>query len=331
MRKFLIHKHGSQTLSTQHIARQERFDFWMEVVCREFIKMDCRLLTDNDFNGSLRNHRLNEIGFTEIHSQPQAFIRTNRHLSHLDEDPMLVSIPVYRNVNRTIDSRSFSASRGDITLFDSGRAQELVVAGDFEGLILRVPKSKLSQFLKHPEDYGGRIIPVSHSMGLLTSNFIKTLASQLGNIQPDTATSIVDNFLQLLATSLQSIYKQKPVDQTTALKNILLSQIKEYIESQLHNVFMTPPQIARNFGISLRSLYLLFEQDEQTPSRYILNKRLSHCYHALQNIEYIRLNITEIAFKYGFNDASHFCKAFKKKYGLSPRAIRSHFLRCLKH
>ena len=56
-----------------------------------------------------------------------------------------------------------------------------------------------------------------------------------------------------------------------------------------------------------------------TPGRWLVERRLE-CAAGL--LRATRLSVTEIGFESGFEDAAHFSRAFKRKFGRSPRAYR---------
>ena len=57
-----------------------------------------------------------------------------------------------------------------------------------------------------------------------------------------------------------------------------------------------------------------------TPIHYLIDIRLTKAYNLLtQNLE---MSIQEIAAQVGYEDAYHFSKLFKKKYGVAPSAVR---------
>jgi AraC family transcriptional regulator, exoenzyme S synthesis regulatory protein ExsA len=57
-----------------------------------------------------------------------------------------------------------------------------------------------------------------------------------------------------------------------------------------------------------------------TPKRWLLERRLECAARLLQTPE---MNVTEVAFECGFEDASHFCRVFKEKFGHPPSMHRS--------
>jgi AraC family transcriptional regulator, exoenzyme S synthesis regulatory protein ExsA len=56
-----------------------------------------------------------------------------------------------------------------------------------------------------------------------------------------------------------------------------------------------------------------------SPGRWLLERRLQRAAHLLRNTA---MSITEIVFECGFENASHFCRAFKKNFGQSPSRLR---------
>ena len=61
-----------------------------------------------------------------------------------------------------------------------------------------------------------------------------------------------------------------------------------------------------------------------TPGKWLLAKRLEHAAILLHNEE---ANITQVAFECGFEDSSHFSRAFKERFGESPLYYRKRIAR----
>jgi AraC-like DNA-binding protein len=57
-------------------------------------------------------------------------------------------------------------------------------------------------------------------------------------------------------------------------------------------------------------------------ARYILHRRLQRAFHALANPANRRLRIAEVASRVGFASESHFSRAFRSAFGLTPSDIR---------
>jgi AraC family transcriptional activator of tynA and feaB len=74
--------------------------------------------------------------------------------------------------------------------------------------------------------------------------------------------------------------------------------------------------------MSARRLHQLFEGDAETVGSYILRRRLEECARAISDAAQRGRTVTEIAFLHGFNNASHFGRVFRGRYGATPSDYR---------
>lgn len=96
----------------------------------------------------------------------------------------------------------------------------------------------------------------------------------------------------------------------------------EYIESHLYDPELTPTTAALACGMTPRYLHLLFAAQGETAARYILRRRLEDCARALGAPTHPDRTITAIAFDHGFNSPTHFGRAFRARFGMTPRRYR---------
>jgi AraC-like DNA-binding protein len=68
-----------------------------------------------------------------------------------------------------------------------------------------------------------------------------------------------------------------------------------------------------------RYLHLVFAEHGHTVAGWIRDRRLARCPAELLKPFF---TVTEVAFRWGFNDAAQFSHAFRAQYGSSPRSFR---------
>jgi AraC family transcriptional activator of tynA and feaB len=79
-------------------------------------------------------------------------------------------------------------------------------------------------------------------------------------------------------------------------------------------------RLASRLGVSRRYLDALFVQSGRTVSHHLWERRLQL---AAERLQFSKLSsITEIAHSVGFKDTSHFSRAFRNRFGVSPRDWR---------
>jgi AraC-like DNA-binding protein len=66
----------------------------------------------------------------------------------------------------------------------------------------------------------------------------------------------------------------------------------------------------------------LFKDEETSTMRYIWQRRLENCRNDLLAPINAGDRISDIAFRWGFNDLSHFSRVFKQRHDFSPKDYR---------
>ncbi|WP_369832151.1 helix-turn-helix domain-containing protein [Motiliproteus sp. MSK22-1] len=83
---------------------------------------------------------------------------------------------------------------------------------------------------------------------------------------------------------------------------------------------MSVSDLAQISGRSLSSFNREFKSTyKMPPKQWLQEKRLSYSKELLQ---YNELSVTEIAMKVGYENVSHFIKAFKNRYGSTPKQLK---------
>ena len=90
-----------------------------------------------------------------------------------------------------------------------------------------------------------------------------------------------------------------------------LAMMRRFIDEPLDR-----DRIAREACLSVRQLERLFQKHfEITPGRYFTRMKMDFARSCLQSSDQ---NITDIAYRLGFNSVSHFCKVYKTRFGVAP-------------
>lgn len=103
---------------------------------------------------------------------------------------------------------------------------------------------------------------------------------------------------------------------TNALDEKFLTKALNTVEAHLENPLFDVEFFASEMAMSRMSLYRKFKAiTGETPSAYVRSIRMKIASDLLLSGEH---NVTEIAFRVGFNDLSYFSTTFKKHFGKSP-------------
>jgi AraC-like DNA-binding protein len=98
------------------------------------------------------------------------------------------------------------------------------------------------------------------------------------------------------------------------------AEIRRYCRTHLQDPLLGPASIARAYAMSVRALHALFEDADTSVAGLVRAERLARCLEDLQRPN--GGSVTDIAFRWGFCDAAHFSRVFKREFGATPSEVR---------
>jgi acetamidase/formamidase/AraC-like DNA-binding protein len=158
-----------------------------------------------------------------------------------------------------------------------------------------------------------------------TEVFSRTLESSARNLETLSDTewaAVAQSLADLLPTFVRQLVASTTDAGGTATQAAILHRLCQTIERKLDDPDLTPARVAEAEGISERYLQKLFEGSGSSFTHYLRERRLQRTSAELSNPAEAHHSISEIAFRNGFNDSAHFSRAFRHRFGLSPREFR---------
>lgn len=219
-----------------------------------------------------------------------------------------------------VGGRVIDLHAGMFTITDSARPMTLDIPSGFRQIYFIFPKDRVLSVFPFVEEFVG--VPFGRDKGLL-SFFLDHLSSvehHLGTFEDVHALTVMNATLDLLAMTLSSL----DADRMITPRERQMTRLKAYIEAKLRDAELDIATIAADNGINVRYLHKLFAGSGVTVSTWIRKRRLEMCRRDLNATALARRSVTEIALRWGFNDMSHFSKAFRREFGVGPRDYRFH-------
>ncbi|MCX7561740.1 helix-turn-helix domain-containing protein [Sulfitobacter sp. F26204] len=122
---------------------------------------------------------------------------------------------------------------------------------------------------------------------------------------------------------LMGAYFQERRSQVTDPRGQTIERALGLIARHYRDPEFGPGALALRLGVSLRSLQRYFEALGETPGQRLVQKRLSQAYADLSRDEGAEVSVVDCAYACGFNDLSHFYRAFRQRYGMTPGEVKS--------
>ena len=302
-----------------------RVDTFTALVSDTFFPMAVQARRDSAgcFTGALHRRQLGKVGFAKVGSSPLDVYRDRQHIGRASDAAYLVKVQVQGEGLVRHRGREALLRPGDFTLCLSSEPYELHFPQAYSQVVLAVPEPLMEECVPEPARHLGVRMASNVGANGLFSQFVSSIASRLDSLDGVLARRLEANVIDLLSTTLgYARESQRQELLASGVKQEYLQRIKQFIRRHLGDERLGPEWIAEAHGITARYLHRLFEHECESVSRYIQRLRLEACRDALSDDAFAAYPVSEIAYRAGFKDASHFSRAFKKEFGLTPARYR---------
>jgi AraC-like DNA-binding protein len=308
-------------VSTDQVPASQAFSFWQEVICDTFIELDCAATSENTFRGKVSSTATGAFQLSSLVSDEIEVTRSRPRIARSREEFCLV---VIQGEGRTLaeqDGRRSILRPGDLALFDGARPYYAKLEAGFHHFVLKAAREELSRRLGALERL--TVIPVRGDSGIghMASACVRELSERFLEMPADIAQRAASCCLDLVSTALATgSGLSREARRPSGCVRFL--EARALIERHLGRGDVGSEWVAQALKVSPRYLRQLFAENGTSPGRFIWERRLERCRMALADPRQANRSVSEVAFAWGFNDTAHFSRAFRKRFGLSPREYR---------
>jgi AraC-like DNA-binding protein len=308
-------------LDTSSSVPDRRLAVWQDIVCDVFVGLDCRSDMDDAFWGAVAQSTIGPTTCTRVDSCAQRVLRTPSRIARASADYVLVALG-NSGVNGVFqDGREAVVSAGEFVIYDTTRPYELRFDDSFSQTIFQLPRKLLQQRIGAFDALTATTFSSDHPLERLAFQFLIGLSKTIDQVDPVTATRLLDQGLDLIAMAFADRMHARSSEQSFH-RSALLYRLKNYILTNLRDPELSMSRAAATTGISPRYASDLMADEQSSFRSYVQMQRLERCKRDLADPAYAARHVGDIAFAWGFNDLAHFSRIFKQRFGASPREWR---------
>ncbi|WP_047550091.1 helix-turn-helix domain-containing protein [Methylotenera sp. G11] len=309
-------------LSTEDIPAWCRQEWLREVIGREYANVDITPPRSERLFNEMAIYSGKLMRLSVIHSNSITITRLPKEPSLISQDAYFGVILLAGEYLLEQNNREVFLKPGDMTIYDATRPHRIHCPESFSKLIISIPRKLMRERLAGVEHCTALHIKSEQGAGSIASHFIQSMAREADRISRNTFDALSENSLDLFTLALNGIRPQS--HNLSRSRSLSLFRVKEFIERNITNPLLDTAAIESGTGLSARYINELLQYEGTSLMRYVWNSRLTHCHKELSSPDCFPNRISDVALQWGFNDFSHFSRAYKKKYGMSPRDARNH-------
>ena len=220
----------------------------------------------------------------------------------------------------TRGGETIALERGDIFITDSRREFMLDLRQPWRHLLITLPTGWLDGRVPRPESLAGAVLR-DRPLARLWASHLAAGFALAGELSPAAATLFTRHSVDLLAQLLDESHLDSRTTAEAARDAMFVSAC-HVIALRCGEPDLTPDEIARDIGVSSRTLARVFAARDETVMRRVFDERVSQAARLLASPTSAHHSVTDIAFACGFNDLSHFGRVFAGKMQMTPSRWR---------
>lgn len=301
------------------------FSTFRKFMCGAFLPWSIERQLDDPFHGRAEGLLLPMGAVAKMKTSP---IIAARHKAELDSSPfecIYANYVLSGELHVQQGRHDFTAVRGDLVIHESRHPVVMMEKCDaqFECLAFRFDRNQFAAFESANGDLSCALIsadsmiaPLTACLGYLSENFL---------VIPDfEAVSLFTVFGSLLPVAVLAAPKEheRPARSNVAQRS-LMSDLLDYINTNLDAPDLSPRSASAELGISLRYVHKLCAEKGMTFCGYVTSQRLDHVRKDLCLPAFRHEPIYAVAARRGFGDPSAFNRIFKERFGITPGRARA--------
>lgn len=264
----------------------------------------------------LRWRDVGGCGLIECRTNPMAGYRRQSEISSTDGEYLGLLMVLSGREQIRQGEAAVTLGPGDLVLWDSAAPLDFAFQCRLHKITLLIPKERLRRAAPRLPLSGTIALDGSGGLGALLKSHVVALNRLADQIPAGDAPLASDMVIDLLGRLIAP--GAPPRDGGDVMARVLT-----HIEHHLDDPELSPTSIAAALDVTPRYLHMVFAGSGNTVAAHIRDRRLDRMRRDLGDSRLDRLSITEIALRWGFNDAAHASRAFRQRFGMSPSAFRA--------
>jgi AraC family transcriptional regulator, positive regulator of tynA and feaB len=300
-----------------------RLESWAEILEQTHLAFDVRATagTPSDFRGAVTRRSIGELVLVDCAASPFLGHRSHAVMGACRAGAQSDEIVGFQLVCKGVElvregSRTVLLKAGDVVLWDGLQPTDVEIVESFHKRTLLFPRERVLAVCPRLADL--RALPALDRSGpaRLLVRFLNALVAELPGLEPAGRAAAATAALELLRAAVEP---SVPAGRA-ATRAAMRAEIRRHIRTHMQDPALDPASVARAYSMSVRALHALFEDTDDSVAALVRSERLARCSEDLQRPG--AGSVTDIAFRWGFTDAAHFSRVFKRAYGATPTEVR---------
>ena len=301
----------SRSNSTQTVAPHERIEFWEAHSAEHLIGLRCSTHDPQGLEATAMHYDLGAVQLTDISGNQHVIERTRAMLSTHPKNSIFACL--------LLEGNAFFFQHDSCTLLRPG---DLIAYSTAEAYLYGFTSQKMRQIIvecdaEQPGLHLHRAIHVERAAAQNWPWVIELKSAVLDFVNAPLPAKVAA-LAQSCVTSLHLLVTRGLAD-AGGTEEWRLRQAQTYILANLARPELNMTEVASAQQISVRHLHRLFQASDVSPAEWMWQQRVLQAQREIGASGSRKIvSISDLAYRLGFSNSSHFARLFRKQFQLSP-------------
>ncbi len=302
-----------------------RLKSWSAILADTHLAFDVRATrrTPSSFVAAVTQRRIGDLTLLDCAASP---FLGHRGQSVIGSPPATrEDVLGFQFVGRGVElvregERELALRPGDMVLWDGLQPTEVEIVEPFHKRTLLFPRERVLAVCPRLRAVSTLPSLQGSPTARLLVRYMNALVVEQPQLDAAGGAAAATAALELLRAAVEPNLPASRAASRAAMR----AEIGRYVRTHLQDPQLGPAAIARAYAVSVRTLHSLFEDAEMSVAGLVRTERLARCLEDLQQPN--GGSVTDIAFRWGFCDAAHFSRVFKREFDVTPSEVRQSVL-----
>jgi AraC-like DNA-binding protein len=270
------------------------------------------------FSAHLTRRWIDDIAINDVTSDPCVGMRTRRHINKATNDYVQLTIPLRGQQEVGLDQTT-TLRPGMMLLTRHAIPSRFEFRERLSQRTVVLPLEALEELA------GNRVKAINRSLFIEdspASQLFRTYVATLSAIDQPIPTGMVTATRNALLELLVGVLRAEAAEAVPGSLEMLRQSIDFWIDRQLsggNSVNLNLSNAAAAHNVSIRTVHRAYANTDNTFRATVRAKRFNR---ARRDLADTTDTVQAIAVRWGYADASHFCRCFKETYDITPTDFR---------
>ncbi len=308
------------SFSTDMVPETDRVGFFREELSK-VLRLEVELLDDSPPQYAIESILAGPVAINSVQGSPTRVSRSKAQLVD-DDDSFLFLLHTGRKQEISHNGRAIILAPGDACVIQNSRPSAAAYPEGGSTLVVRMDGMALRAVVREPEALAGNLIAHNRPGVNLLNGYLRSFTEAGDGLTGDLLRTFGLHVIDLVASILGATRDGAAQAEVGGIRAARLRQVLDRIATQACNPGFNVEAVAAELAVSSRTIQLMLEETGSTFSGHVGEHRMRQAWRLLADPK-SNLSIAEVAFAVGYNDLSHFYRAFRRRFGETPAVARA--------